>query len=95
MKFKPLHDKVLIKPDKAEEKTESGLYLPPTSQETPSKGIIVATGPGAKDDQGNTIPLSVKEGDHVVYGKYAGSEIKIDGDSFIILEEESILGIIE
>ena len=95
MKFKPMFDKVVIKPYTADEMSQGGIYIPPNAQETPHKGEIVAVGPGARNENGTIIPLGVKVGDQVVYGKYAGSEIKIEGKDYMILEEESIMGIIE
>lgn len=94
MKFKPMFDKVVIKPDTADEISQGGLYIPPNAQETPHKGEVVAVGPGVRNEEGVITPLEVKVGDKVVYGKYAGSEIRVEGESYIILEEESILGII-
>lgn len=95
MKFKPMFDKVVIRPADVEETTESGILLPPSAQETPSKGEVVAVGPGTRDETGNITPLLVEVGDHVVYGKYAGSDIEIDGEKLVLLEEESIMGILD
>lgn len=95
MKFKPMFDKVVIKPDAPKEASEGGILLPPSAMETEAKGIVVAAGLGEQLEDGKIIPMSVKVGDHVLYGKYAGSDIKIDGEDFVILEEESILGIFE
>lgn len=95
MNFKPMFDKVLIKPDPAEEISPGGIHLAPSTAERPIKGTIVATGPGIARDDGSIIPLAVKVGDRIVFGKYAGSEIRINDEEFLILEEESILGILE
>ena len=78
MNIKPLGDKVVVKPAKAEEKTESGIILPGSAQEKPHQGTVVAVGPGARDDKGNHIPLDVKEGDRVIYGKFGGVDLKYD-----------------
>jgi chaperonin GroES len=94
MNFKPMFDKVVIKPDDEETMSPGGLHLPP-SDERPSKGTIVAVGPGTRAEDGTLTPLSVQVGDRIVFGKYAGSDIKIDGEDFVIIEEESILGILE
>ena len=89
-----MFDRVVIKPDDAEEKVGS-LYIPGNAQETPQKGEVVAVGPGAHTETGTLVPMSVGVGDRVVYSKYAGSEIKIDGEKYVIVEEENILGTLE
>ena len=95
MNIKPLGDKVVVKPAKAEEKTESGIILPGSAQEKPHQGTVVAVGPGARDDKGNHIPLDVKEGDRVIYGKFGGNEVKIDGEDYLLLRADDIYAIIE
>lgn len=95
MKFKPLFDKVVIKPDTADEMSQGGIYIPTKAQETPHKGEVVAVGQGSFTDTGEVLPMSVKVGDKVVYGKYAGSEIKIEGEDYVIVEEESIMGVLD
>ena len=80
MNIKPLGDKVVVKPAKVEEKTESGIILPGSAQEKPHQGTVVAVGPGARDDKGNHIPLDVKEGDRVIYGKFGGVDLKYDNE---------------
>lgn len=85
----PLHDRVIIKPAAAEEKTSSGLIIPDTAKEKPQRGTVVAAGPGKKDE-----PVTVKEGDTVLYGKYAGTEIQIDGADYLIMRESDILAIV-
>lgn len=95
MKFRPLHDRVLVERVEQEEKTAGGIILPDTAQEKPSEGVIVAVGKGIRGDDGSVQPLDVKKGDHVLFGKFGGTEIKVDGDDFTILRESDILGIIE
>ena len=94
MAVKPLEDRVLVKPIEAEARTESGLYLPESSKERPIQGEVVATGPGKLLDNGKRATLSVKTGDRVVYGKYAGSEVEIKGDKHLILRETELLGVV-
>lgn len=95
MAVKPLEDRVLVKPIEREEKTESGLYLPETAKERPVQGKVVAVGPGRRLENGHTAPMSVKKGDTVMYGKYAGSEIEVKGAEHLILRESELLGVIE
>ena len=95
MAFTPLHDRVLVERVEQEEKTAGGIILPDTAQEKPSEGVIVAVGKGIRGDDGSVQPLDVKKGDHVLFGKFGGTEIKVDGDDFTILRESDILGIIE
>ena len=95
MNYRPLGDRVLVKPKETEEKTASGIVLPDTAKEKPQEGEIIAVGPGAKDENGNRIPMDVKEGDKVLYSKYSGTEVKIDGVEHLILRESDILAIIE
>lgn len=93
MKIKPLDDRVLIKPDKAEEKTKTGIYLPEAAKEKPMSGKIVALGPGKLTDDGNRAKMTIKKGDTVVFGKYAGTEVEIDGDQHMIVRENELLGV--
>ena len=95
MNIKPLGDKVVVKPAKAEEKTESGIILPGSAQEKPHQGTVVAVGPGAKDDKGNHIPLDVKEGDRVIYGKFGGVDLKYDNEEYVVLSEKDILVVLD
>lgn len=95
MSVKPMEDRVLVKPVERESKTESGLYLPESSKERPVQGKVVAVGPGKRLDNGKRAEMSVKKGDTIVYGKYAGSEVEIKGIEHLILRESEILGIIE
>lgn len=95
MSFKPLYDKLLIKRDDAEEVSPGGLFIPKGSEETPSKGVVVAAGQGYRTESGAILDMAVTVGDRVLFGKYAGSEVEINGEKYIIIEEENILGIIE
>lgn len=95
MAVKPLEDRVLVKPIENEAKTESGIYLPESSKERPVKGKVVAVGPGKRLENGKRAGMSVKKGDTVVYGKYAGSEVEIKGDAHLILRESELLGLLE
>jgi chaperonin GroES len=95
MKIRPLHDRILLKRVEEEEKTKGGIIIPESAKETPAEGVIVAVGPGKKDDQGKVIPMGVKVGDHVIFRKYAGDDIKLEGEEHIILSEEDIIGVIE
>lgn len=95
MNIKPLGDKVVVKPAKAEEKTESGIILPGSAQEKPHQGTVVAVGPGARDDKGNHILLDVKEGDRVIYGKFGGVDLKYDNEEYVVLSEKDILVVLD
>ncbi|MDC0989679.1 co-chaperone GroES [Rhodospirillales bacterium] len=95
MGFKPLHDRVVVSRFAEETKTAGGIILPDTAQEKPSEGTVVAVGDGLRGEDGSVKPLDVKKGDHVLFGKYGGTEIKVDGDDLMILRESDILGIID
>ena len=95
MSVKPLEDRILIKPVDPETKTASGIYLPESAKEKPMQGKVVAVGPGKTLDNGTRITPSVKKGDTVLFGKYAGQEIKLDGEDYLIIREEEVLGVIE
>ena len=95
MKFRPLHDRVLVKRVKEETKTAGGIIIPGTAQEKPSEGKVVAVGPGTRDDAGNFAKLDVKKGDVVLFGKWGGTEITIDGQELLIMKESDIMGVIE
>ncbi len=95
MKFRPLHDRVLLKRVDQEEKTAGGIIIPDTAQEKPMEGEVVATGPGARGDDGKLHALDVKAGDRVLFGKWSGTEVKIDGQEYLILKESDIMGVIE
>jgi len=94
MNFTPLHDRVAIKPMDQEEKTLGGIIIPDTAKEKPMQGKVIAVGKGTKDKNGNLIPLDVKVGDKVLYGKWGGTEVKVNGQEFIIMKESDIMGII-
>jgi chaperonin GroES len=94
MAFKPLHDRVLVKRVESDEKTKGGLIIPDSAKEKPAEGKIVATGEGARKDSGELIPMSVKKGDKILFGKWSGTEITIDGEEMLIMKESDILGIL-
>ncbi len=95
MKFRPLHDRVVVKRIDAEEKTKGGIIIPDTAKEKPQEGEIIAVGSGARDESGKLVPLDVKAGDRVLFGKWSGSEIKIDGADFLVMKESDIIGVLE
>jgi chaperonin GroES len=95
MKFRPLHDRVLVRRIEADERTKGGIIIPDTAKEKPQEGEIVAAGPGARDESGKLIPLDVKTGDRILFGKWSGTEVKIDGEDLIIMKESDILGVVE
>ncbi len=94
MKFRPLHDRVVVRPLEAEEKSKGGIIIPDTAREKPQEGEIVAAGPGARDESGKLIPLDVQAGDRILFGKWSGTEVRIDGQEFLIMEESDLLGVI-
>ncbi len=94
MHFRPLHDRVLVRRLDAEEKTAGGIIIPDTAKEKPQQGEIVATGPGARNEQGQLVQLDVKPGDLVLFGKWSGTEVKIDGEEFLIMKESDLLGVV-
>jgi chaperonin GroES len=94
MKFRPLHDRVVVRRIAAEEKTRGGIIIPDTAQEKPSEGEIVAVGPGGRDEAGKLIPMDVKVGDHVLFGKWSGTEVKLDGKELMIMKESDIMGVL-
>jgi chaperonin GroES len=93
--FRPLHDRVVVKRVKEEEKTKGGIIIPDTAQEKPQEGEIVAVGPGARDEDGERVALDVKVGDRILFGKWSGTEVKIDGEELLIMKESDIMGVIE
>ena len=95
MHFRPLHDRVLVRRIEAEEKTAGGIIIPDTAKEKPMEGEVVAVGPGARDDAGKLVELTVKAGDRILFGKWSGTEVRIDGEDLLIMKESDILGIIE
>ena len=94
MKFRPLHDRVVVKRLDAEEKTVGGIIIPDTAKEKPMEGEIVAAGPGARNEQGAIVALDVKAGDKILFGKWSGTEVKIDGEELLIMKESDIMGVI-
>ena len=94
MKFRPLHDRVLVEREESEEKTAGGIIIPDTAKEKPMQGKIIAVGSGARDEQGKVTPLDVKKGDTVLFGKWSGTEIKLDGTDYLIMKESDIMGIV-
>ncbi|MGA2494317.1 MAG: co-chaperone GroES [Roseiarcus sp.] len=95
MKFRPLHDRVVIRRIEGEDKTKGGILIPDTVKEKPQEGEVVAVGPGARDESGELIAIEVKAGDRVLFGKWSGSEVKIDSEDLLIMKESDILGVIE
>lgn len=94
-KFKPLHDRIAVVPVAEDEKTQGGIIIPDTAKEKPIRGKVIAVGSGMRDKNNNIVPLDVKVGDIVVYGKWGGTEVKIDGESFVIMKESDVMGIIQ
>jgi chaperonin GroES len=95
MTFRPLHDRVLVRRIEADEKTAGGIIIPDTAKEKPSQGEVIAVGPGGRDESGKLIPIDIKAGDTVLFGKWSGTEVKIDGEDLLIMKESDILGIVE
>ncbi len=95
MKFRPLHDRVVVRRITAEEKTLGGIIIPDTAKEKPMEGEIIAAGPGARNEQGQVVALDVKAGDRVLFGKWSGTEVKLDGEELLIMKESDIMGIVE
>ena len=95
MKFRPLHDRVLVRRVEGDEKTAGGIIIPDTAQEKPMEGKVVSTGPGVRSADGKIHPLGIKKGDRILFGKWSGSEVKVDGDELLIMKESDILGVIE
>jgi chaperonin GroES len=94
MKFRPLHDRVVVRRLESEEKTAGGIIIPDTAKEKPQEGVVEAVGPGARDESGKLVPLDVKAGDRILFGKWSGTEVKIDGQEYLIMKESDIMGII-
>jgi chaperonin GroES len=94
MKFRPLHDRVVVERVSAEEKTSGGIIIPDTVQEKPQQGKIIAVGPGGRDENGKLIPIDVKVGERVLFGKWSGTEVKIDGHDYLIMKESDIMGVL-
>jgi chaperonin GroES len=95
VKFRPLHDRVVVRRLAAEEKTAGGIIIPDTAKEKPMEGEVVAAGPGARDEQGHIVVLEVKAGDRVLFGKWSGTEVKLDGEELLIMKESDIMGIVD
>ena len=95
MKFRPLHDRIVVERLDAEAKSAGGIIIPDTAQEKPSQGIVIAVGPGGRDEAGKLIPIDLKAGDRVLFGKWSGTEVKIDGTEFLIMKESDIMGVLE
>ena len=95
MKFRPLHDRVVVKRVDAEEKTKGGIIIPDTAKEKPQEGEVIAVGPGARDEHGKLVPLDLKVGDRILFGKWSGTEIKLDGEDLLIMKESDVMGVIE
>src|SRR3712207_4241903 len=95
MKFRPLHDRVVVRRLEGEEKTAGGIIIPDTAKEKPMQGEVVAVGPGARDESGKLQPLDVKAGDRVLFGKWSGTEVKLDGEELIIMKESDVMGVLE
>jgi len=94
MKFRPLHDRVVLKRIEAEEKTSGGIIIPDTAKEKPQQGEVVAVGPGGRDEAGKLIPIDLKAGDRVLFGKWSGTEVKIDGIEYLIMKESDVMGVL-
>jgi chaperonin GroES len=94
MNFRPLHDRVLVQREESEEKSAGGIIIPDTAKEKPTQGTVKATGSGARDEQGKLVPRDVKEGDVILFGKWSGTEIKLDGQDYLIMKESDIMGIV-
>jgi chaperonin GroES len=95
MKFRPLHDRVVVRRLEEEQKTKSGIIIPDTAKEKPMEGEIVAVGPGARNEKGDIVPLDVKAGDRILFGKWSGTEVKLDGEELLIMKESDVMAIIE
>jgi chaperonin GroES len=92
--FRPLHDRVVVRRLDSEEKTKGGIIIPDTAKEKPSEGVVVAVGPGARDESGKIVALDVKAGDRILFGKWSGTEVKLDGEELLIMKESDIMGVI-
>ena len=95
MKFRPLHDRVVVRRIEGEEKTKGGIIIPDTAKEKPQEGEVIAVGPGARDESGKLVPLDVKAGDRILFGKWSGTEVKIDGEELLIMKESDVMGVVE
>jgi chaperonin GroES len=95
MKFRPLHDRVLVRRVEAEEKTKGGIIIPDTAKEKPQEGEVLAAGPGARDESGKLIPIDLKPGDRILFGKWSGTEIVLEGEELLIMKESDVMGVVE
>jgi chaperonin GroES len=95
MKFRPLHDRVVVRRVDGEEKTAGGIIIPDTAKEKPQQGEVLAVGPGKRDETGKLVPLDVKAGDQILFGKWSGTEVKVDGEDLLIMKEDDIMGVVE
>jgi chaperonin GroES len=95
MKFRPLHDRVVVRRIEGEEKTKGGIIIPDTATEKPQEGEVIAVGPGARDESGKLVPLDLKAGDRILFGKWSGTEVKIDGEELLIMKESDVMGVVE
>ena len=95
MKFRPLHDRVVVRRVDAEEKTAGGIIIPDTAKEKPQQGEVLAVGPGKRDETGKVLPLDVQTGDQILFGKWSGTEVKVDGEDLLIMKEDDIMGVVE
>jgi chaperonin GroES len=94
LKFRPLHDRVVVRRIEADQKTKGGIIIPDTAKEKPSEGEVIAVGPGGRDENGKLVPIDVKAGDRVLFGKWGGTEVKIDGEDLLIMKESDIMGVV-
>jgi chaperonin GroES len=94
MKFRPLHDRIVIRRLDGEEKTKGGIIIPDTAKEKPQEGVVVAVGPGARDESGNLVPTELTAGDRILFGKWSGTEVKIDGEELLIMKESDVMGVL-
>jgi chaperonin GroES len=95
MKFRPLHDRVVVRRIEAEEKTAGGIIIPDTAKEKPQQGEVLAVGPGRRDETGKLVPLDIKTGDRILFGKWSGTEVKVDGEDLLIMKENDVMGVVE
>ncbi len=95
MKFRPLHDRVVVRRIESDERTAGGIIIPDTAKEKPQEGEVIAVGPGARDESGKLVPLDLKAGDRILFGKWSGNEVKIDGQEYLIMKESDVMGVIE
>jgi len=95
MKFRPLHDRVVVRRVESEERTSGGIIIPDTAKEKPQEGEVIAVGPGGRDETGKLLPIDLRDGDRILFGKWSGTEVKIDGEELLIMKESDVMGVIE